>query len=298
MSETEIFRPEFSAHWDRLLSAMHHLIVPTLCALFLGACATTKPAPLASTARDPAPEGTAEEKPADGNEFQLRDSKTAKDARGVNPSKIEPTATEAAVRFIVVDKDKGPVQGLVIKLSGAKGTSYYAEETDAKGYTELLLPVGQSYDLVYLSLGRRDVKAKVEVTDEPNQNIKLTLIYKSHRPKSSAAPGFVLKGIQFDTDKATIRPKSFPRLDQVLEFMEHKKSARIEISGHTDTEGNPKANKVLSRKRAQACRDYLVSKGIDASRIRTVGHGQDQPIASNDTAEGRQKNRRIEAKEL
>jgi len=84
----------------------------------------------------------------------------------------------------------------------------------------------------------------------------------------------------------------------VVEFMEHKLSARIEISGHTDNVGNRRANKVLSEKRAKACRDYLVSKGIDSGRIDAAGFGDERPIASNDTEEGRQKNRRIEATEI
>ena len=73
---------------------------------------------------------------------------------------------------------------------------------------------------------------------------------------------------------------------------------RIQINGHTDNVGAAKKNKVLSEKRAQACRDYLISKGIDASRIEAVGHGDEQPLASNDTEAGRQENRRIEAREL
>ncbi|MFI5301922.1 MAG: OmpA family protein, partial [Polyangiales bacterium] len=81
-------------------------------------------------------------------------------------------------------------------------------------------------------------------------------------------------------------------------YLTHKKSARIEISGHTDNVGNPKTNKALSEKRAQACRDYLISKGIDGARVQAIGYGDERPIAPNDTEDGRQKNRRIEATEL
>src|SRR5205823_277129 len=98
--------------------------------------------------------------------------------------------------------------------------------------------------------------------------------------------------------KATIRPESFPRLDVVVEFMQHKKSARVEISGHTDNVGNPKTNKALSAKRAQACRSYLMSKGIDGGRITAVGHGAERPLVPNDTEDNRQQNRRIEVVEL
>jgi OOP family OmpA-OmpF porin len=80
--------------------------------------------------------------------------------------------------------------------------------------------------------------------------------------------------------------------------MSHKRSARIEISGHTDNVGKPKANEELSQKRAQSCRAYVISKGIDGSRLDALGYGDERPIAPNTTNEGRQQNRRIEAKEL
>lgn len=213
---------------------------------------------------------------------------------GVSGSKIKPTRTKAALKFTVVDKDKGPIKGLVISLTDPKGKTFYTEETDAKGYTEVLVPVGRKYDLVYLSLGRRKIAARVPVSKEPRQTIRLTLRYK----RWEKPPQFVLEGVEFDTGKATIRPESYPRLDRVVEYMMHKKSARIEIAGHTDNVGNRRRNKALSRKRAQACRKYLISKGIAGRRIRAVGHGDERPIASNSTEDGRQKNRRIEAKEL
>ena len=235
--------------------------------------------------------------PATGerNEFVPHDSGTlAKDTHGVNASKLEPTKTEAAMKFIVVDKDKGPVKGVVVSLTAPSGNMYYTDETDAAGYAEVLVPVGQKYDVTYVSLGRHDIAATVTVADEPRQNVKLTLRYK----RLAVIPPFVLSGVNFDTAKATIRPESFAQLDIVVTFMTHKKSAHVELSGHTDNAGKPKANKTLSEKRAQACRDYIVSKGVARARLTAVGYGDAQPIAPNDTDEGRQKNRRIEAKEL
>ncbi len=113
-----------------------------------------------------------------------------------------------------------------------------------------------------------------------------------------AVPRFVLDGVTFDTGKATIKEESYSRLDKVAEYLLHKGNARIQISGHTDNVGNPKTNKALSLKRAQACRDYLISTGIDGTRIEAVGYGDERPVASNDTDDGRQQNRRIEAIQL
>jgi OOP family OmpA-OmpF porin len=260
---------------------MRHRLTLTLAAVALTAAA-------AAVVRAAAPDAGA------GNDFVLHDSSTARAAHGASTSKIKATRTSAAMKFIVSDKDKGPIKGVVISLTGPTGTTYFTDETDADGYAEVLVPVGQKYDVAYLSLGRRDVAATVTVTDEPNQNVKLTLRYKRQPPP----PPFVLSGVTFDTAKATIRPESFPRLDIVVEFMKYKKRARVEIAGHTDNVGSRKANHTLSEKRAQACRDYIVSKGIDRDRIEAVGFGDERPLVPNDTDEGRQKNRRIEAREL
>jgi OmpA-OmpF porin, OOP family len=227
-------------------------------------------------------------------EFQLQDTHTAKEAHGATASKLAPTRTEAVMKLFVVDKDKGPIQGVVVFLTGPDKKKYYADPTDSAGYAEVLVPVGQTYDITYLSLGRRQIAATVPVADEPSQSVKLTLRYK----RELAQQPFVLAGVNFDTAKATIRPESFPNLDVVVEFMAHKKSARVEISGHTDNVGNAKANKTLSEKRAEACRNYIASKGIDKKRLDAIGFGDERPVAPNDTDEGRQKNRRIEAKEL
>jgi outer membrane protein OmpA-like peptidoglycan-associated protein len=156
------------------------------------------------------------------------------------------------------------------------------------------VPVGQKYDVTYLSLGGGDVATTVSVTNEPKQNIKLTLRYK--RPPVRAP--FVLKGVHFDTGTAVVRDESASRLDLVVDFMKRRKSAVVEISGHTDNVGNAKKNKALSLKRAQACRDYLIYKGIEGSRITAVGFGGERPVAPNDSDDNRQLNRRIEVVEL
>ena len=278
---------------------MRHL-GPIAVALAVTACGGARQAaPVAAEnttgAAPPVASGT--ESASETNEFVVHDSDGTPSAQSAKPSKIKPTATEAALKLFVVDKDKGPVQGIVISLTGSDGKKYYTAETDADGYAELLVPVAQKYDIVYLSLGRRDVAAKVTVTEHPRQNLRLTMRYQRIDPPPGEQERFVLDGIYFDSGKAVLRPESFPRMDSIVEYMTYKKTARIEISGHTDNVGSAKTNKALSLKRAQACRDYLVSKGVDGSRIVAIGYGAERPIASNDTEDGRQKNRRIEANE-
>lgn len=99
--------------------------------------------------------------------------------------------------------------------------------------------------------------------------------------------------LEFDFGKANIRSKSYPTLDRVAELLV-KKNFSLKLSGHTDNVGTESANLKLSKDRAESVKAYLVSKGANPSRIEATGYGETQPIASNKTAAGRQKNRRVE----
>ncbi|UJR84320.1 OmpA family protein [Sandaracinus amylolyticus] len=259
-----------------------------------------------STSTESSSSSSGSEQPA-SDEFQLSSSDDAGQARGDHPSQITATASEAAMRLFVVDPDAGPIPGIVIKLTGADGRAFYTGETDSAGYAEVLVPTGQRYDIEYLSLGRRTTSAHVEVPSGPRQDIRLTLRYRRHRRAAPAAGAtaaqpeeerLVLEDVLFESNSATITPDSFARLDRVVEYLVHRPSARLRISGHTDNLGDPRRNLRLSEQRAQAVRDYLVQHGIDASRVEAVGVGDAQPVAPNDTEEGRAQNRRIEVVEL
>jgi outer membrane protein OmpA-like peptidoglycan-associated protein len=104
----------------------------------------------------------------------------------------------------------------------------------------------------------------------------------------------VIEGIYFDTGKSTIRKKSFPLLDEGATVLTHYPALRVRISGHTDNRGKHDYNVELSLSRANAVKEYLVGKGIASERIETLGAGPDAPVETNDTADGRAKNRRIE----
>jgi OOP family OmpA-OmpF porin len=101
--------------------------------------------------------------------------------------------------------------------------------------------------------------------------------------------------IQFALDKADILPASFGILDELAKVMEQNPQVQlVSIEGHASSEGEAQHNLTLSKARAEAVRDYLVKKGISSDRLTSTGFGQTKPIASNDTPEGREKNRRVE----
>lgn len=101
--------------------------------------------------------------------------------------------------------------------------------------------------------------------------------------------------IQFEASKAVIKPESFGLLDEIVEVIKKNPHIKkIAIEGHASSEGDPKFNRKLSDDRAKAVRQYLIDHGISADTLTAKGYGADKPLASNDTEEGKEKNRRVE----
>jgi outer membrane protein OmpA-like peptidoglycan-associated protein/tetratricopeptide (TPR) repeat protein len=185
----------------------------------------------------------------------------------------------AQLEFIDVDLSKV----VATTLSNDTGTytarlpegKAYGVEINAKGY------------LFYIDMV--DITGKVP--EEPiRHDFKLE--------KVEVGTKVVLENIFFETNKATLKPESYPQLEQVLKFLSSNPTVRMEISGHTDNVGSLKLNTNLSRARAESVVRYLVERGVDPSRLDSKGYAFSQPIAPNDTPEGRAKNRRVEFKIL
>ncbi len=100
-------------------------------------------------------------------------------------------------------------------------------------------------------------------------------------------------GVTFDTDSATIKPQFYGPLDRVAGILNQYPSSYIDVVGHTDSRGDTAYNQTLSERRAQAVSSYLTSRGVSPARLATYGLGETQPIADNNTASGRQANRRV-----
>ncbi len=98
----------------------------------------------------------------------------------------------------------------------------------------------------------------------------------------------------FGSGKWDILPMSYGGLDRIAKIAKDCGDVVIEVDGHTDNTGKPASNLTISQLRAEAVVKYLIRAGVEAAKLRAVGHGDAKPIASNDTAEGRRKNRRIE----
>lgn len=118
-------------------------------------------------------------------------------------------------------------------------------------------------------------------------------------PVAAPAPKkLVLNDVNFNYDKASLRPEAHATLDEAVASLKEWGDGKVEIAGHTDSRGTAAYNMRLSLHRAEAVRDYLVSKGIAADRLVVKAYGESQPVADNKTEDGRFKNRRVELQPL
>ncbi len=105
---------------------------------------------------------------------------------------------------------------------------------------------------------------------------------------------WVLTGIEFEFASAAITSDSRPILDKALKVLKDNPSVKVRIEGHTDNIGSESYNQILSENRAKAVMNYFIEKGVSANRLSSVGYGYTRPVSGNETAEGRNKNRRVE----
>jgi OmpA-OmpF porin, OOP family len=181
-------------------------------------------------------------------------------------------------------------------LLAQNGKKQYSARSNAAGQATLQVPVGDTYMVTLKALTDTTIYSTIEIpAPQPGQfytsPFKLTIEYDPGRL-------FTLNNVEYDVNKATLRPQSFKALDELVEYLKWRNTEMVEIAGHTDNTGPAADNLKLSQQRAEAVRNYLVKKGVAASRIVAKGYGLTQPIADNQTARGRQQNRRTEARFL
>jgi len=184
---------------------------------------------------------------------------------------------------------------IVIFRSLTNGREYQGL-TDSTGRFSTRLPAGDKYEIFIL--GFKD-STSYNVLDIPATTGNA--YYKNPFKvdiQFLPAKSFVLEDCNFETGKADLRPESFTVLDELVAYMVRKEDERIEIGGHTDNVGTAKSNLILSQNRANSVRNYLISKGIDETRVTSKGYGFSVPVAENTSAAGRALNRRTEVKIL
>ncbi|MBD3637402.1 MAG: OmpA family protein [Crocinitomicaceae bacterium] len=174
-----------------------------------------------------------------------------------NTGKVtEEFTTNSATGKFLLSLNSGGNYGIAVK---ADGYLFHSENFD--------IPAGSAYNMVNKVIELKNIKIGSKIA---------------------------LRNVFFDTGKSTLRPESSSELDRLVKLLKDVPSLKIELSGHTDNTGSAQGNITLSQNRAEAVMNYLVNKGISKSRLTAKGYGSSKPVATNDTAEGRQLNRRTE----
>jgi outer membrane protein OmpA-like peptidoglycan-associated protein len=198
-------------------------------------------------------------------------------------------------------KTEEPLAAKIIYERLPDGKDLGISQSEPKtGEYEILLPGGHLYGVRaeakdYLSetqtLDLRDITSDTKIT---NKNFTLKPIQVVPIEQDAVMR---LNTIFFDFGKAVLKPEAFPELERVVQVMSERPDMHIEIAGHTDNVGSEQMNQKLSERRALAVKKFMLSKGIDVSRITAVGYGEKLPIVSNDDEkDGREINRRVEIK--
>jgi outer membrane protein OmpA-like peptidoglycan-associated protein len=199
--------------------------------------------------------------------------------------------------FVLDITNNKPVINAVAELISLRdGLSKVKVKTDYDGTFTLPLPTGEIYALNVSAdnyLFYSEHIELLEARDSLHPFIKYIFLKPIQKNQT-----MVLNNILFDFDKATLKPESYIELEKLYKFLSENPNLIIEIGGHTDNIGTKEYNQILSEKRAKAVYDYLISKNINANRLKYKGYGDTMPIADNSTEEGRQLNRRTEIKIL
>lgn len=209
---------------------------------------------------------------------------------------LEPTEEKALLNVLVSNEQKQPLEGEFVSFIASKNKKVYAGRTNADGRFSILIPIGNDYDVRYTNFMEEIEYSSISLPAEKGlYTIDYTITFEPSQT-------IVLENVEYDLNKATLRPSSYKTLNDLVKVMKSKDKMKIEIAGHTDNTGSDEYNLKLSQERAGTIRSYLISKGIKADRVVAKGYGSEQPIAPNshadgsDNPDGRQRNRRTEVR--
>ena len=203
---------------------------------------------------------------------------------------VNPADDEAIVKIKVTTMDgKARPNDEIIFVSSKTGKTFKSISNN-EGKSTILLKKADKYEVFYNNLNEKEKVQEFEIPDSKGKySINLSLKYDPPRT-------ITLKNVFFDSGKAILKKESYAALNELYDALKMKPAMVIEIAGHTDNVGSKEANQLLSEQRAVSVRAYLIRKGIESSRIQAKGYGDSEPVAYNDSSEGRQQNRRTEVR--
>lgn len=204
---------------------------------------------------------------------------------------------EGAVMVVIsgkiVDKKTGkPIDAEIIVVDNKTNKVVYRTKANSKtGKYTITLPSGKNYGVTLNKDGYLFHSENFDLSTTSNyKEITKNIEIQTQQVNTSV----ILKNVFFEFGSSTIQQYSIPELNNVVQYMKNNPNISVEIAGHTDNIGSYEQNMKLSQQRADAVAKYLISKGIDKTRLTTKGYGYTKPLYPNDTPEHRQENRRVE----
>ena len=204
---------------------------------------------------------------------------------------LAPNKTHAVLNITYTNFEEAPQRNKKLTFVGVKNTKVKINiKTDNYGEASFLIPREDSYKILCQSL-----TGPFECGEVPYVSLKassggITVEFDDTRAE--------LSGVTFKAGSAELVQSSLKTLNVSIDGLQKNKKAKIEIEGHTSSEGSEELNQKLSEERANSVRNYMIEKGIAADRITAVGYGPSRPKADNNTESGRKANRRIEIRVL
>jgi len=189
---------------------------------------------------------------------------------------------------------KKPIEAQVIYETLPEGyEAGLAHSAPVTGEYKITLPAGSKYGFRAVAEGYLSINDFIDLTHHKK--------YKEIKRNLELVPletGSVIRinNIFFDYNLSELKEESFPELNRIIKFLNNNPNVEIEIAGHTDNVGSSAFNIKLSEDRAKAVADYFFKNNVNQKRVKYKGYGESKPIASNDTEEGKQLNRRVEFK--
>lgn len=190
------------------------------------------------------------------------------------------------LKITVQDEDDSPVPSNVEVRKWDNGKLIFSQKYSLKNPEQVIkVPDMDDVEITADSTGFMPEKV---ITSREEKEKKISL------KRIEQGKGIVVDNIHFEVGKAYLRKESLNILDRIIDQMRRNPSIKLEVRGHTDSSGGKEYNQKLSERRADAVTEYMIKQGISPERLKSIGFGEEKPIADNKTAAGRKKNRRTE----
>ncbi len=206
---------------------------------------------------------------------------------GASAKALAPNKTHAVLNVTYTNYDDVPqTKKKLVFVGQKKSKNKITVTTDMYGEASFLIPREDTYTILCESLTGPFECGNTPYVSMTASTGGITVVFDDTRAE--------LTGVTFKVGSAELVPSSLKTLDAAIAGLKRNPKAKVEVQGHTSSEGGEEYNQQLSEDRANAVRDYMIRKGIDAGRLTARGYGYSVPKADNDTEAGRKQNRRIE----